>query len=122
MKLLAAILLFVCSQAHAAWEDWDDKDKALLVASTGLLAVDWVQTREIAENRHPGYRFYEKNPILGHHPSLRTVNWYFGSAIIGNYFLADYLGKDRWIYLGAVTLVQGNVVRKNYQLGVRVGF
>jgi len=122
VKALILSLLLLCSQAHAAWEDWDDKDKFLLVTSTGLLAADWLQTREIAENRHSGFRFYETNPILGSHPSLPKVNVYFTTAIVGNYLIADWIGKDRWMWLGAVTALEFHVVRGNYRIGVRMGF
>lgn len=122
MRHLCFILFFVCSLAKAEWSDWDDKDKALLVTSTGLLIVDWVQTREMMEGRHGTYRLSETNPILGPHPSLSKVNWYFGSWVIGNYLIADYFGKDRWIYLGAVTAIEISATRNNYRLGIRVGF
>lgn len=132
MRWLAVALFLFCAQAKAEWESWNDLDKALLTASTGLLALDWLQTRQIAENRHPGYdfygnqhsgfNFYEKNPLLGAHPSLHKVNVYFGSAIGLNYFVADSLGKNRAYWLAGVTALEFNIVRGNYKVGVRVGF
>jgi hypothetical protein len=48
-------------------------------AGLGLLAADWSQTAYISRNPD---QYYERNPILGDHPSSQSVNLYMGAWMI----------------------------------------
>lgn len=114
--LLAALAILFPLAAGAA--DWSKQDKALFTASTALLAADWAQTRSIAKQPE---RFYEKNPLLGRHPSVRRVNNYFAGAILLNYFITDALRGDvRTAWQVGVIVVEGTVVTRNYGIGIRM--
>ena len=119
MKTIIAALMFFAFSAQAS-EPWRDIDKTLFVASTALLVADWAQTRYIAKNPD---QFYERNPILGKHPSVGKVNAYFAGAIIGNYLLMDYLSpKNRTLYQAGLISVQIVVVGNNKRIGVGMAF
>lgn len=120
MRFILGICLILASfTCQADWKDWDSTDKQLFVVSETSLFADWMQTKKIAENPN---RWSETNPIIGVHPSVGRVNTYFLSAMIGNYFLADYLGENRRLYLGVIALGEGLTVKHNLALGLSVGF
>ncbi len=54
-------------------EDLTEVDKANIVLFNVLQGIDMLQTLEIANNDN----YYEKNPILGKHPSETAVVTYF---------------------------------------------
>ncbi len=58
---------------------WTKTDKVLFWVNTGVLLLDWGETLNIARNPE---RLSEINPILGKHPSLAKVNWYFGTSVV----------------------------------------
>lgn len=96
-----------------------DRTKTLLWTATLLLAVDWLQTRDIATNP----RFEERNPILGSDPDLGDVNRYFAGAVAATWVAGHVLPEpwnDRFL-LGVVT-TQGVVVAHNFSVGVRWRF
>jgi hypothetical protein len=116
-NVFLTLVLFLCSFAHA--EEWTDLDKKLFVASEVSLFADWLQTRQIVKQPQ---RYEETNPILGKHPSMSSVNAYFIGAMIGNYYLADWLGENRSIYLGTVTVVETGTVIHNKIVGLKLAF
>lgn len=87
----------------------------------GMLIVDWLQTLSIA--REPD-RFYEVNIVLGKHPSVARVSWYFAICIalllIG--FACAYL-MDWERPAAAICLIFGlfelGVVVHNRRTGIR---
>lgn len=82
--------------------------------------VDWAQTRTISKNPD---LFYEKNLILGNHPSIGRVNTYFVSAIVLNYVVSDNLSK-RWrtgFQTGLIGL-ELCVTDRNRQIGIKMDF
>lgn len=58
---------------NPSWQ-WTSDNTLLAGLDLSLTALDWSQTRYIAA--HPD-EFYEKNKILGKHPSDGRVNSYF---------------------------------------------
>ncbi len=56
----------------------------LLMFAVVLHCVDWLQTRNIAKTPD---RWREKNPILGRHPTLKQVNWWFGTSAAAIMFM-----------------------------------
>jgi hypothetical protein len=118
VRWLCFLLLLFSATANA--EEWPTADKALLGAAVGLLVVDWGQTRHIT--REPN-RFYEKNPLLGSHPSLGEVDRYFALAILGTAGVAYVLPHQyrQWFLAGVITLELATVA-SNHRLGLRVSF
>jgi hypothetical protein len=111
------MLVALSGAAHA--DEWSASDKALLGAATVLLVIDWGQTRTIAKDE----RFVEKNKILGPNPSVGDVDKYFALATLGTIGLAYVLPSQyRGYFLGGVVVLEGVVVMRNHQLGIRASF
>jgi len=89
---------------------------SLLIASSGLLIADWKQTLVIAKNPD---MYYEKNVIIGKHPSEDKVNLYFGTCLLGNVLLPKLLTdkQQTYWYVGLIIL-ESVVIRQNLQLGL----
>jgi hypothetical protein len=120
LKHLLAMILFVASSAHAdSLESWSDLDKTLLATSSALIIADWAQTRYVVKNSD---RYYERNQIMGTHPSMGTVNSYFMVGLAANYLIAKHYPESRTEILIAVTVAQGITVRNNRMLGIRFAF
>ena len=117
--LLSIIFLFT-SQAHAQWSTWTDDEQRMFVASNIAIVADWATTRDISKRYHEGY--YEKNIILGPHPSRDRVDLYFIGLLVGNYYMADYSGKYRFYYLTFRTAVHGHAAVNNVNIGLRLRF
>ena len=103
--------------AHAEWTPADTKREAIWL---GIHAIDWGQTRYIAE--HPD-KFSERNFILGKHPSVGRVNTYFVLTSALHYWLMRRVEPEvrkmlQWVTIG----VGASNVANNYHLGVRIGF
>jgi hypothetical protein len=82
--------------------------------------MDWGQTRHIVKNPE---QFYEKNLILGDHPSMSRVNVYFIGAIAGTLLIGDWLEpKTRKLFLGTVTALEVVTNFSNHSIGIRVSF
>ena len=76
-KALLAALLLTAGTAQAA-DPWTRQDVALQATYATLHVLDWGQTRYIAD--HPR-EHYERNPILGRHPSRGRVDAYFATTL-----------------------------------------
>jgi hypothetical protein len=108
LLLPLALLLSGCSTSQ------------LYGASVGLTAADWGQTRTIAQN--PGI-WYERNPVLGRHPSTERVNLYFAGWMLINALIyseaPESLAKPYfWLYNAVEVAAVGN----NLHLGIGVDF
>lgn len=113
--MLGALAFSVTASAHA-----DTTDAALLGGALAALAVDWGQTRAIAQQP---MRYEERNPILGQHPSIGRVNSYFALAMIGTAGLALALPREHSrIFLGGLILLETAVVVSNHGIGIRARF
>jgi hypothetical protein len=62
------------------------------LAFQALLIADWKQTRQIA--RAPD-RYFERNPILGNHPSVGRVDTYMFAAGVLHWVIAANL-SPKW--------------------------
>jgi hypothetical protein len=81
-----------------------------------LLLADLSQTNQIAKNPT---QYYEKNKLLGQHPSTSDVNKYFGANIIGNLLLNAYApGLGHLLNLATIG-IQAPTVANNLKLGLR---
>lgn len=116
-KFLAPILLALCGAVQA--QSWTDEQRTLGAMYMTAHAIDWAQTRQII--REPG--MWERNPILGRHPSRARVNAYFVITPIVGALLLDYLpSQHRTTALKVITTLEIATVAHNHYIGVRVRF
>jgi hypothetical protein len=113
MRYIAVIVLLLTGCTFG--ENWTRGDTYREVAWGAIHAVDWAQTRQIAQN--PEY--HETNPILGSHPSVGSVDLYMASALVIHPVISAVLPKpyrDVWQYLSIG--VSGACVINNVSIGV----
>lgn len=113
----AVITMSQCSRAE--WpEPWTNQQVKLAWVWGGLQAVDWRQTREIAD--HPD-RYHENNPWLDEHPSRREVDRHFIATTI-LHLGAVHILPSRWRapFQWVAIAYEADKVYSNYQLGVRI--
>jgi hypothetical protein len=116
IKLLIACL-FLSGCANGGWSTEDSYRQAGVIALSG---VDWMQTRKIAKNPD---KYYEKNPLLGEHPSTEKVDVYFAASIAANTAIAMALPPEyrKWFQYVSIG-VEAGVVANNFSIGLGVGF
>ena len=122
MRLPKFLLMAVCAMpllqdAQAA--AWDTEQKAMGAVLATVTAVDFMQTRFIAANPE----FYERNPILGKHPSIGRVNNYFALSYLIGFLVLDALPSEyRTAALKAGIVLETIVVGHNMSIGVGLRF
>jgi len=94
-------------------------DYGLAVGSTALLVADWSQALQIADN--PA-RWYERNPLLGRHPSEGRVNTVASLVVVTNVGALLLPKTPRRIWYAAVTVVEIVAVTHNLSGGISIGF
>ncbi len=100
-------------------EDLTEVDKANIVLFNVLQGIDMLQTLEIANNDN----YYEKNPILGKHPSETAVVTYFIARGFAHYHVTKMIPlKYRSIWHTYNVVYNYDVIRDNHELGVRINF
>lgn len=115
--VLLAVLLLIAAPAQA-FDDWEMHDKVLLGTAELTLAVDWLQTLEIAKSP----RWTEANVILGKYPSVQKVNIYFASSMLLTYVMAEALPNGwRTGFLGGLTALEVAVIIHNSNAGIKIG-
>lgn len=120
MRQALIFLALIALGGPAFAQNWSTQDKVLFATSSVLLVADWAQTRHIARNPD---RFFEKNPILGEHPSVGRVNTYFATTLVLNYIVTDALPpKWRTAYQAGLIGVELYVVGNNKRIGIRMDF
>ena len=99
------VATFLVISRFAAAEDmekdrWTVQDTIVELAFLGVWEVDRRQTLEIADNPK---KYYEKNRVLGRHPTRQQVNTYFllGGAL--HAAIAYYLPRDAKIPFWGLT-------------------
>jgi hypothetical protein len=117
MKYMAILMMLFSITAEADWSRADTTRQSIF---TGVLALDWAQTRYIA--KHPD-EFHEINTILGEHPTTGRVDKYFASATLihwgASYVLPD---KYRAIWQNVSIGFEAGVVARNINLGIGFKF
>tara|TARA_Y200000002_G_C22596549_1_gene627596 strand:+ start:544 stop:921 length:378 start_codon:yes stop_codon:yes gene_type:complete len=125
MRKILLLLFLLCSNANALdlekyyKEDLTEVDKANIVVFNVLQGIDMLQTLEIANNDN----YYEKNKILGKHPSESQVITYFIARGFAHYHVTKMIPqKYRNIWHGYNIVYNYDVIRDNHQLGIRIDF
>jgi hypothetical protein len=107
--LVLALLVTGCSNRYV--------NGAALAVSTAALAVDWSQTRSMAES---GWACCtERNPIMGPEPRTSTVDQYFLGVIAVNAIIWAAT-PERWravAPLGLTAIQARTIVRNSAQTG-----
>ena len=130
IKLLLTIILILLPWVSSAADwGWSKTDYAREAAGLVVTAVDWGQTRYIAN--HPD-RYLELNPILGAHPSLDSVDAYFASVLVLHSLIsallpakAEVVGFElsprtawQYFYIG----VESTATLSNWRGGLKIDF
>lgn len=115
--LLAVVVLALVGCGPRNWTRADSYREAAYLA---LHVADWGQTLDIAD--HPG-EFYERNPVLGRHPSRGEVNrWFLLTGLLHpvvSYVLPKPY-REAWQY---VTIgLEIYCVGSNYLVGIGYGY
>jgi hypothetical protein len=116
--LIGMILaLVMVSSAHAGDRTWTGKDTALEATYLVLRAMDWQQTLYIAE--HPVY--YERNILLGKHPTPSQVNQYMALIAISHVVISYALPKTWRTWFQGITIIEvGATVQCNRERGLAI--
>ena len=82
MKWVLILLLLFSSTAYADFKDWTQQNQRLYLSAVTLHAMDALQTFAMIEcqETNPHCPYYEKNPLLGTHPSKGQVVLTMGIA------------------------------------------
>src|ERR1035437_2927969 len=94
-KFISAAVLFLLSSVSSAGE-WSRSDMALEAGYIAVTVADLSTTLDI--KNHAG--FYEKNPVLGMHPTDKTILVSMALTIAAQLSIAEMLPKEfrtRWI-------------------------
>ena len=119
MKFILALLLLPLPAFADEWSDADTKREAVYLS---IHTIDWLQTRTIAKENWPDGRF-ERNQILGKHPSVQTLDIHYAITSFGHYYIATLLPTEwrkAWQYIAIGDA--GSAIINNYSLGVRIKF
>jgi hypothetical protein len=118
--LIVMLVLSSYGIASADESGWTRQDTYRHAALTMVMAVDYLQTVEISRN--PDH-YYERNPILGRHPSVAEVSAYFALSYVVVTAVA-YAMPDDWRpwFQYAVIGVESAAVGNNLYLGIGLGF
>mgnify|MGYP006863133829 FL=1 len=117
-KVEAVVLVAVLMMCGCA--GWTRADTYRQVGVVGLSGIDWLQTRKIAQNPD---RWYERNPVLGRHPSIEKVDAWFAGTIAVNTAVAMILPpgwREGWQYVSIGW--EGTMVGNNMSIGLGIGF
>ncbi len=132
MRYILILLALLATSAQAS--NWTKADDKLLLTSSLLIGVDWLQTRSqatrtrsfIDDNGTEGTitRYGDEwNPLLGRQPSMRRVDTYFISALILNaaclYALPE---RQRRAYGREVVMLEVLAIGNNLACGVGMRF
>ena len=118
MKTVLALLLFISTPTFA--DEWTSVDTKREVAFQTLWAIDFAQTRNIAE--HPD-RWHEENSYLGLHPTIGAVNRYFLAGSILHIGVSNLLNeKYRKPFQYGTIAIEVGIVHRNRMLGISARF
>ena len=85
----------------------------------GTTGIDYLQTKEIAKNDD----YYERNPILGEHPSQTEVDLFFLGGAIFKTVTVHFTKKEYRPYLQTGYILGSSIaIINNHAIGVRINF
>ncbi len=117
--IISLFVFFVPASASAA-DKWTTQNIIMEGTYHIIRAVDWSQTRYIANNPK---RFHEMNPVIGRNPSISRVNQYFLITAFLHLAISHYLPENyRIAWQGATIFVSAGLVRHNYSVGIKLDF
>jgi hypothetical protein len=117
MRALAALLALLASPAAAAADEWKLGDTALEGAFVAVLAADYAQTKQIAEDGREG------NPVIGSHGERVAPAVYFPIVAVAHVAVARALpGRWRTAFQGISLGWQVDAVHTNLQAGYAIEF
>ena len=122
MKLLLGIFLSVLlsSPVYAESREWTSEEKLWGTATGVLLLSDWSTSQNMSHRYNENY--YEKNPLLGQHPTANAINLHFLIATPLIFLAADQIPEYRKEILQAVSLIELVTVGNNLRLGLHFQF
>lgn len=105
--------LFLCLAFSPAY---GDEGMTLEEYTYVILAVDYLQTRDIITNGN----YYEVNPVIGKYPSMTRLN----VISIGYLFLHRYMQDTQYQRGWNITMAISHTaaVAHNYKIGVKIKF
>lgn len=120
LSILWTVMLFGVPSKSFAFDEWSTRDYTLQATWTVLHIVDWGQTLDTAKNPD---RFYEKNPLMGEHPSVSRVNTFMAlGAVINPLFIHVLPSKWRPYFQAVFIAEKVYCVGNNYRIGLHVNF
>ena len=112
--LICLILLTGCK-----FDRWTREDKILQGTQLFVQGIDWLQTREIADNTE----HYESNPYIGKDPTEWEVDRYMLMSAGFGALITHILPQEcRKYWLSFRIGTSSSMVFHNYNIGVRVAF
>jgi len=119
VKYVGAVLATLLCFSQASANDWSTADTVRQAAVLATFAVDYKQTSDI--KNHPG--MYETNPLLGPHPSQRTIRAYFITAALVHTGVMALLPPDTRAAVQYGTIVlQVAVIGHNKYIGLKTSW
>ena len=119
-SLIATLLLLLSLQTQAQTREWSDEEKAWGAVTGTLLLADWSTSQNMSHRYNEGY--YERNLLLGQHPSSNAISLHFLIATPLIFLAADQFPEYRKTILQATSLVELIVVGNNLRLGLHFQF
>ncbi len=119
-KIILTLIILCFPNITTAYtpDPWSKQDFILESSFAAITIVDWAQTRYISRNPE---RFYEKNPILGKHPSTSKVDLYMGASILSHIVITHFLpAKWRPTWQCVWIILELKTVGGNNQVGIGV--
>ena len=111
-SVLGFILYLLVLPAQAA-DKFQDK---LEIYGYAILAVDYLQTRDIMTND----QVYETNPILGPKPQMSRLNMIFATQTLLHYTFQNTMYRKTWNWTVAITHTLAAI--QNRRLDVSIKF
>ena len=99
MRILITLLLLFSTSTYADFKDWSKKEQYLYNSMITLQTMDLIQTFVMIEcqETNPHCPFYERNPILGTHPSKGEALVFKAAA---NYMIFKILDQPKFQHNG----------------------
>lgn len=126
------LLPLLLSATLAAWtpENWTCADTIRECVWQGINLVDWAQTKRFEHSDPNGnycpesYKYYyERNPVLGKHPSQHRINNLIFLAAVAHVGVSVTLPPKWRRRFQSVTIVcSAAAVANNYDIGIRIKF